>query len=164
MGQEFAQGAEWDHETGPQWWVLAEDWPAAAEHRGVQDLVRELNRLYTDSPALWQRDNDPVGFSWLDGGAADDNLFSFVRHDAVGNPLISVSNLSPVVRHGYRIGLPDTEGTRWLEVLNTDAEAYGGSGIANPDPLKAVPTPWNGRPISTELTLPPLATLWLTPA
>ena len=164
MGQEFAQGAEWDHDTGPQWWVLAEDWPAAADHRGVQELVRDLNRLYTDSPALWQRDNDPAGFSWLDGGAAEDNLFSFVRHDAEGRPLISVSNLSPVVRHDYRIGLPDTEGTRWLEVLNTDAEGYGGSGITNPDPLKADATPWNGRPISTELTLPPLATLWLAPA
>jgi 1,4-alpha-glucan branching enzyme len=172
MGQEFAQGAEWDHETGPQWWLLAPEWPAAADHRGVQDLVRDLNRVYQDSPALWQRDNDPAGFQWLDGHAAEDNLFSFVRYDAAGRPLVCVSNLSPVVREEYRVGLPSTgSGTggatgdaRWLEVLNTDAEGYGGSGVVNPDPLKADPTPWNGQPNSTELTIPPLATIWLVPA
>ncbi len=172
MGQEFAQGAEWDHETGPDWWLLEPDWPAAADHRGVQDLVRELNRVYQDCPALWQRDNDPSGFRWLDGHAAEDNLFSFVRYDADGRPLVCVSNFSPVVREDYRIGLPvttagsggPTAGTRWLEVLNTDAEGYGGSGVSNPDPLKADPTPWNDQPTSTELTVPPLATIWLTPA
>ena len=172
MGQEFAQGAEWDHETGPDWWLLEPDWPAAADHRGVQDLVRELNRVYQDCPALWQRDNDPSGFRWLDGHAAEDNLFSFVRYDADGRPLVCVSNFSPVVREDYRIGLPvtaagsggPTAGTRWLEVLNTDAEGYGGSGVSNPDPLKADPTPWNDQPTSTELTVPPLATIWLAPA
>jgi len=165
MGQEFAQGAEWDHETGPQWWVLDEDWPAAGDHRGIRDLVRELNRRYADSPALWQRDTDHTAFTWLDNNAAEDNLFSFVRYDRAGLPLVSVSNFSPVVRENYRIGLPRIGGdTRWLEVLNTDDPGYGGSGVGNPDPVKADPTPWNNQPTSTELTLPPLATIWLAPA
>ncbi|MFC1420198.1 1,4-alpha-glucan branching protein GlgB [Streptacidiphilus cavernicola] len=168
MGTEFAQGAEWDHDTGPQWWVLGEDWPAAADHRGVQDLVRDLNRLYTDSPALWRRDTHPSGFSWIDGGAAEDNVFSFIRFDDTGRPLVCVTNLSPVVRTGYRVGLPtvhaDVRDSVWLEVLNTDTAVYGGSGLGNPDPVKADPTPWNGRDTSAELTLPPLATIWLSPA
>ncbi len=168
MGTEFAQGAEWDHDTGPQWWVLADDWPAAADHRGVQDLVRDLNRRYTGTPALWRRDNHPSGFSWIDGGAAEDNVFSFVRFDDTGQPLVSITNLSPVVRDGYRVGLPtvhaDVRDSVWVEVLNTDAAAYGGSGVGNPDPVKADATAWNGRDTSAELTLPPLATIWLTPA
>jgi 1,4-alpha-glucan branching enzyme len=168
MGQEFAQGAEWDHDRGPQWWVLADDWPAAADHRGVQDLVRDLNRIYVDCPALWRLDTDPAGFAWIDGGAAQDNVFSFIRSDDSGRPLVSVSNLSPVVRTDYRVGLPtvhaDVRDSVWLEILNTDAQVYGGSGTGNPDPVKAEPVPWNGRDTSAPLTLPPLSTIWLTPA
>ncbi|MFC1429934.1 1,4-alpha-glucan branching protein GlgB [Streptacidiphilus sp. N1-3] len=168
MGQEFAQGAEWNHDTGPQWWVLGDDWPAAPDHRGVQDLVRDLNRIYTDSPALWRLDTDPAGFAWIDGGAAEDNVFSFVRFDEERRPLVSVTNLSPVVRADYRVGLPtvrpDVHDSVWLEVLNTDASAYGGGGVGNPDPVKADPTPWNGRDSSAELILPPLGTIWLSPA
>ena len=168
MGTEFAQGAEWNHDTGPQWWVLADDWPASVDHLGMQDLVRDLNRIYRDAPALWQQDTDPAGFAWIDGGAAEDNVFSFIRTDRSGRPLISVTNLSPVVRQDYRIGLPtvraDVRDSVWLEVLNTDAEVYGGSGVGNPDPVKAESTAWNGRDTSALLTLPPLATIWLSPA
>jgi 1,4-alpha-glucan branching enzyme len=168
MGSEFAQGAEWDHKEGPQWWVLDEQWPAHAEHEGVRDLVRDLNRLYLDTPALWQLDADPAGFAWLDGGAAEDNVFSFVRHDIQGRPLVCVSNMSPVVRHGYRVGLPtvraDVRDARWLEILNTDTAVYGGGGVGNPDPIKAEQVEWNGRDTSAELTLPPLSTIWLSPA
>ncbi|MDH6128027.1 1,4-alpha-glucan branching enzyme [Kitasatospora sp. GP82] len=166
MGQEFAQGAEWDHEHGPQWWVLDEGWPSAEEHRGVQRLVRDLNLTYRDAPALWEQDTAPDGFRWLDGGAAEDNLLSFVRYAADGTPLVSISNFSPVVRHCHRVGLPllDTGEQLWAEVLNTDAAAYGGSGVANSRPVKADPTPWNGQPRSAELILPPLATVWLRPA
>ncbi|MCX5210730.1 1,4-alpha-glucan branching enzyme [Kitasatospora sp. NBC_00240] len=165
MGQEFAQGAEWDHEHGPQWWVLADDWPAAAEHRGVRELVRDLNGAYLDAPALWEQDTTPDGFRWLDGGAAEDNLLSFVRYAADGTPLVAVCNFSPVVRHGYRVGLPTLAGAEqlWEEVLNTDAEAYGGSGIANSSPVKAEKVSWNGQDRSAELVLPPLATVWLRP-
>ncbi|MDH6133123.1 1,4-alpha-glucan branching enzyme [Kitasatospora sp. MAA4] len=166
MGQEFAQGAEWDHESGPQWWVLEEGWPAAEEHRGAQRLVGDLNRVYLANPALWEQDTTPDGFRWLDGGAADDNLLSFVRYAADGSPLVVVCNFSPVVRHAYRVGLP-TLGTAdqlWTEVLNTDAETYGGSGVGNSHPVKAEAVAWNGQARSAELILPPLATLWLRPA
>jgi 1,4-alpha-glucan branching enzyme len=166
MGQEFAQGAEFHHEAGPQWWVLDEGWPAAADHRGVQLLVGELNRVYRAEPALWELDTSPEGFRWLDGGAAEDNLLSFVRYAADGSPLVAVCNFSPVVRHGHRVGLPPLPGTDqlWREALNTDEERYGGSGVANPVPVKAEPVEWDGQPRSAELILPPLATVWLRPA
>ncbi|MFJ9610539.1 1,4-alpha-glucan branching enzyme [Kitasatospora sp. NPDC101176] len=166
MGQEFAQGAEWDHEQGPQWWVLDEQWPAHREHLGVRRLVRDLNRHYLDTPALWERDTTPDGFRWLDGGAAEDNLLSFVRYAADGSPLVAVCNFSPVVRHGHRVGLPALDGRDqlWEELLNTDDEAYGGSGIGNSHPVKAEPVARDGQPRSAELVLPPLATLWLRPA
>lgn len=162
MGQEFAQGAEWSHDHGPDWWLLDETYSAAGDHRGVRDLVRDLNRTYTGTPALWQRDTDPDGFSWIDGGAAEDNVFSFVRHDTEGGTLLSVTNFSPVVRPGYRVGVPEPGGV-WTEVLNTDEERYGGSGVGNPEPVKTEPVAWNGRANSVELTLPPLTTLWLRP-
>ncbi|GAA1164543.1 1,4-alpha-glucan branching enzyme [Kitasatospora gansuensis] len=166
MGQEFAQGAEWDHEQGPQWWVLAEDWPAAADHRGVQRLVGDLNGRYLATPALWEQDTTPDGFRWLDGGAAEDNVLSFVRFAADGSPLVAVSNFSPVVRHCFRVGLPalGTPDQLWEEALNTDATEYGGSGVANSHPVKAEATPWNDQPRSAQLVLPPLATVWLRPA
>ncbi|MFC6595838.1 1,4-alpha-glucan branching enzyme [Kitasatospora paranensis] len=166
MGQEFAQGAEWDHEQGPQWWVLDEGWPAAADHRGVQQLVGDLNAVYRTTPALWEQDTTPDGFRWLDGGAADDNLLSFVRYAADGTPLVAICNFSPVVRHGHRVGLPRLAGADqlWEEALNTDAEAYGGGGISNSRPIKAEGTPHNGQPGSAEVIVPPLATLWLRPA
>ncbi|WP_280687990.1 1,4-alpha-glucan branching enzyme [Kitasatospora sp. GAS204B] len=166
MGQEFAQGAEFHHEEGPQWWVLDEGWPAAEDHQGVRRLVGELNRVYRATPALWEQDTSPDGFRWLDGGAAEDNLLSFVRYPVDGPPLVAVCNFSPVVRHGYRVGLPGLGGTDqlWTEALNTDAESYGGSGVGNPALIKAEPAAWNGQPRSAELIIPPLATLWLRPA
>ncbi len=161
MGQEFAQGAEWSHDHGPDWWLLDETYSAAGDHRGVRDLVRALNALYTDTPALWQRDTDPAGFEWIDGGAAEDNTFSFLRHDAVGGSLLCVSNFSPVVRYEQRFGCP--EGV-WTPVLNTDEARYGGSGVEVGGALKSEPVPWHGRPHSVSLTVPPLATVWLRPA
>lgn len=167
MGQEFAQGAEWSHERGPDWWLLDPSYPAAGDHRGVLDLTRELNRIYRTVPALWELDVSPDGFAWIDGEAADDNVFSFLRLDRDGTPLVCVSHFSPAVRHDYRVGLPRLPGTpagAWREVLNTDDHAYGGGGVGNPGPLTAEPTGWNGRPTSVRLTLPPLATVWLRPA
>ncbi|GAA2101043.1 1,4-alpha-glucan branching enzyme [Kitasatospora saccharophila] len=165
MGQEFAQGAEWDHEHGPQWWVLDEGWSAHADHRGVQRLVGDLNHVYRDTPALYEQDTVPAGFAWLDGGAAEDNVLSFVRFAADGSPLVAVCNFSPVVRHGFRVGLPRLEGAEqlWEEALNTDAERYGGSGVANSSPVKSEAEEWNAQPRSAELVLPPLATVWLRP-
>ncbi|WP_439940425.1 1,4-alpha-glucan branching enzyme [Streptomyces sp. BBFR115] len=163
MGQEFAQGAEWSEERGPDWWLLDPAYGAAADHRGVLDLVRDLNSVYRDTPALWSRDVHPDGFQWIVGDAADDNVFAFLRYDADGSPLLVVSHFAPVVRPDYRIGVPD-DVPAWREVVNTDAARYGGSDVVRPDPLKPDPQPWHGRPASLHLTLPPLATVWLRPA
>ncbi|MFJ9901767.1 1,4-alpha-glucan branching enzyme [Streptomyces sp. NPDC101152] len=163
MGQEFAQGAEWSEAHGPDWWLLDPGYGAEADHRGVRDLVRDLNTVYRHTPALWQQDIDPAGFEWIVGDAADDNVFAFLRYDAEGTPLLAVANFSPVVRHDYRLGVPD-DVPAWHESLNTDAARYGGSDVTNPDVIKPEPQPWHGRPASVRLSLPPLATLWLRPA
>ncbi|MEU6255141.1 1,4-alpha-glucan branching enzyme [Streptomyces sp. NPDC047043] len=163
MGQEFAQGAEWSEAHGPDWWLLDPAYGAEPDHRGVRDLVRDLNTVYRHSPALWEQDTDPAGFQWIVGDAADDNVFAFLRLATDGTPLLSISNLSPVVRHDYRLGVPD-DVPAWHECLNTDAARYGGGDITNPDIIKPEPQPWHGRPASVRLTLPPLATVWLRPA
>ncbi|MEU9214822.1 1,4-alpha-glucan branching enzyme [Streptomyces sp. NPDC048415] len=163
MGQEFAQGAEWSEAHGPDWWLLDPAYSAEPDHRGVRDLVRDLNTRYLREPALWQRDTDPAGFAWIAGDAAEDNVFAFLRHDTDGTPLLALTHLSPAVRHGYRLGIPE-DIPAWHEVLNTDAARYGGSDVLNPDPLKPEPTAAHGRPASLQLTLPPLATVWLRPA
>ncbi len=155
MGQEFAQGAEWSEKQGPEWWLLDEGYHSAGDHRGVQDLVRELNTRYARTPALWERDTDPAGFRWVAVDAAEDNVFAFLRFGADGAPLLAVSNFSPVVRHEYALAVGD-DATAWQEVLNTDAEDFGGGGVVNPDPVK----PEDG---SIRITLPPLATVWLMP-
>ncbi|MGW0916159.1 1,4-alpha-glucan branching protein GlgB [Streptomyces sp. NPDC002784] len=155
MGQEFAQGAEWSEPHGPDWWLLDPGYSAEPDHRGVRDLVRDLNTAYLATPALWQRDTDPGGFQWALGDAADDNVFAFLRYAADGTPLLAVSNFSPVVREDYRIWVPEG-GTVWEETLNTDAARYGGGDITNPGPVKP-------EEDGIRITLPPLATVWLTP-
>ncbi|POX43700.1 alpha amylase C-terminal domain-containing protein, partial [Streptomyces sp. Ru72] len=159
MGQEFAQGGEWSQAQGLDWWLLDPQYGAEPDHRGVRDLVRDLNTVYRRTPALWQRDTDPAGFRWVVSDAADDNVFAFLRHDSDGRPLLAVSNFSPVVRHEYRLGVPD-DVPAWHEVLNTDAAAYGGSDVRNHDPL----VPERGAGHGIRLILPPLATVWLLPA
>ncbi|WGP12776.1 1,4-alpha-glucan branching enzyme [Streptomyces sp. SH5] len=164
MGQEFAQGAEWSEGHGPDWWLLDPSYEASGDHRGVRTLVGDLNAVYGAVPALWQRDTSPEGFSWVDGGAAEDNVFAFLRYDADGSPLLAVSHFSPAVRTDYRLGVPETGTEGWVEVLNTDAARYGGGDVRNEEPLKAEAVPAHGRPSSISLTLPPLATVWFRPA
>ncbi|MFJ7409327.1 1,4-alpha-glucan branching enzyme [Streptomyces sp. NPDC098077] len=164
MGQEFAQGAEWSEGHGPDWWLLDPSYGASDDHRGVRTLVGDLNAVYGAVPALWQRDTVPEGFSWVDGGAAEDNVFAFLRYDADGSPLLAVSHFSPAVRSDYRLGVPETGAEGWVEVLNTDAARYGGGDVRNEEPLKAESVPAHGRPCSISLTLPPLATVWFRPA
>ena len=154
MGQEFAQPSEWSEERGLDWWIL--DQPV---HRGLFDLVAHLNRTYVDNPALWQQDNDAAGFEWLEGGDASNNVVSFLRWDREGNPIAVLHNFSGRPIDSYRVGLPFA-GT-WDEVVNTDASAYGGSGVGNLGAVEAVAGEYGGRPASAELTLPPLAGLWL---
>ncbi|QHA02835.1 1,4-alpha-glucan branching enzyme [Streptomyces broussonetiae] len=158
MGQEFAQGAEWSEPHGPEWWLLGDDYHSAGDHRGVRDLVRDLNVTYRATPALWQRDTDPGGFRWVLCDAADDNVFAFLRFDAEGSALLAVSHFSPVVRRDYRLWVPDAF-PAWQETLNTDDTRYGGSGAGAGEP-GALLVPKDG---CLRLTLPPLATVWLTP-
>ncbi|MFB7464588.1 1,4-alpha-glucan branching enzyme [Streptomyces sp. NPDC056224] len=162
MGQEFAQGSEWSERYGPDWWLLDDSYAAAGDHRGVRTLVRDLNRGYAAAPALWERDSVPEGFAWVEADAAEDNVFAFLRYAQDGSQLLCVSNFSPVVRHGYRIGVPE-DVALWHEVLNTDHEQYGGSGVRLLQPLRPEPVPAQGRPASLRMTLPPLATVWFRP-
>ncbi|MEU9334516.1 1,4-alpha-glucan branching enzyme [Streptomyces sp. NPDC048290] len=157
MGQEFAQGAEWSEARGPDWWLLSPEYGAEPDHRGVRDLVRDLNTLYTRTPALWQRDTDPAGFEWLLGeAAAEDNVLAFLRRGSDGSPpLLSISNFSPVVRADYTITVP-ADVPAWETCLTTDAARYGGSDVPVPDVTKRT-----GDVI--RLTLPPLSTIWLRP-
>ncbi|MFB6677394.1 1,4-alpha-glucan branching enzyme [Streptomyces sp. NPDC056390] len=163
MGQEFAQGAEWSEAHGPDWWLLDPAYDAEPDHRGVLDLVRDLNHEYAATPALWERDTTPAGFSWITADAADDNVLAFLRFAADGTPLVAVCNFSPAVRENYRLGVPDSV-PGWSEVLNTDAARYGGGDVVNSGVLKPDPEPSHGRPVSLRLTVPPLATVWLRPA
>ncbi|HLK01233.1 MAG TPA: 1,4-alpha-glucan branching protein GlgB [Streptosporangiaceae bacterium] len=156
MGSEFGQGSEWSADNGLDWWVL--DFEV---HLGVQALSRDLNALYRATPALWQLDSVPDGFSWIDANDAQGNVVSFLRYDSLGGMLACVANFSALPHHGYRVGLP-TAG-RWDEVLNTDAAGYGGSGVGNGGSIDAVDDPWHGRPASARLSVPPLAVLWLKP-
>jgi 1,4-alpha-glucan branching enzyme len=157
MGGEFAQVNEWNHDVSLDWHLL--DQP---EHRGVLQLVRDLNRLYRAEPPLWEADVESAGFVWIDAGNADENVLSFYRvAPSTGQKLVCVCNFSPVVRHGYRIGVP--EGGRYREVLNSDAAVYGGSNVGNLGGVHAEPIPAHGLPCSVALELPPLGVLWLSP-
>ncbi|MEU2202212.1 1,4-alpha-glucan branching protein GlgB [Isoptericola sp. NPDC019482] len=157
MGQEFAQDAEWDEGSGLDWWQLE-----TPGHAGVQRLVRDLNALYRVTPALWERDFDPAGFEWLDADDADHDTLSWVRRSAAGDPVVVVVNFAGVPHEGYRLALPD--GGAWDEVLNTDAETYGGSGVGNLGRVEAQDVPWKGRRHSVTLRVPPLGALVLRPA
>ncbi|NGN69405.1 1,4-alpha-glucan branching enzyme [Streptomyces sp. A7024] len=164
MGQEFAQGAEWAESHGPDWWLLDPSYGAEPDHRGVRDLMRELNATYRATPSLWQRDTVPEGFAWVEGGAAEDDVLAFLRFGENGTPpLLCVSNFAPVVRTDYRLGTPD-HFPAWQEILNTDDARWGGSDVTTADPVKTEHVGSHGRPTSIAVTLPPLATVWLRPA
>jgi 1,4-alpha-glucan branching enzyme len=172
MGSEWGQGSEWSADNGLDWWVLDFD-----VHQGVQKLSRDLNAIYKQTPALWQLDTSPEGFSWIDANDALGNTLSFLRFRAVpgtaspgaqvatqASPdgmIACVANFSAAPHLDYRIGLP--RAGRWREILNTDAAIYGGSGVGNLGGIEAVEEPWHGRPASAIITLPPLGVLWLTP-
>src|SRR4051794_40924685 len=157
MGCEIAQEQEWSHERSLDWHLLEDP-----QHEGVRRLVRDLNHVYRDTKALWEVDFEPAGFAWLEPNDAENNVVSFMRRSESGEDvLVAACNLSPVPRYGYRMGMP--KGGRWREAVNTDAEVYGGSGVGNYGGVDAEPVPWHGQPHSAELTLPPLAIVWLVP-
>jgi 1,4-alpha-glucan branching enzyme len=153
MGAELGQESEWAEARELDWWLL--DHP---EHRGVQALVRDLNTAYTSSPAIWSLDSSPAGFQWIDANDAGRNTFSFIRRGGEAPDVVCVSNFSAVPHDGYRLGFP-AAGV-WDEVLNTDAEAYTGSGVGNLGSVTAVEGEHVGQPAYADVVIPPLATVW----
>jgi len=157
MGGEFGQVSEWNHETSLDWWVT--QFPL---HGGVRNLVRDANRLYRAEPALHRKDVDPAGFEWIAGNDSENSVLSFLRKGEDGDaPVVVVCNFTPVAREGYRLGVP--EGGAWVELLNSDASAYGGGDVGNGGAIQAQAVPWHGRQHSLDLRLPPLGALWLKP-
>ena len=154
MGSEFGQESEWAESRSLDWWLT--DNP---DHRGVQTLVHDMNGVYARTRALWSRDVDPEGFGWIDANDASNNVFSFLRWGDDGSVLACIANFSSIPHVGYRLGLP-VAGT-WDEVLNTDADAYVGSGVGNLGGVEAGTEGWHGQPASATVVLPPLGTVWL---
>jgi 1,4-alpha-glucan branching enzyme len=160
MGGEFAQEREWDHDRSLDW-HLVEGPQRDGLHEGVQRLVRDLNRFYRATPALHEQDFIPAGFEWIDHQDAEHSVISFVRHGRRdGATVIVVSNLTPTVRSGFRIGVPRPG--EYRERINTDSAHYGGSNVGTPlGAARSEDVPWQGRAQSVTLTLPPLATVFL---
>ena len=155
MGGEFGQPAEWSEARGLDWWLLNHQ-----DHQGMLECVRNINSIYREQSALWSRDHDPAGFEWLVGDDGEANVLAWARYGTDGSTLISITNFSPVVRDSYTFGVP-ASGT-WTELLNTDSDAFGGSGVGNLGSVNASSGDYNGKPASITMALPPLATVWLT--
>jgi 1,4-alpha-glucan branching enzyme len=155
MGGEIAQIAEWNHDKSLDWHLT--DDPG---HAGVQNLVRDLNKTYRAIPALWELDHSPDGFRWIDANDADNNVISFYRASKTTDKhLVCVANLSPLPRTGFRLGVPGVG--PYQEVLNSDADTYGGTNMGNMGEVVPEAVPWHGLEHSAMITLPPLAVLWL---
>jgi 1,4-alpha-glucan branching enzyme len=120
-----------------------------------------MNRLYLKHEALWELDHEPAGFSWIDGGNADANLVSFVRKDSKGDSIVAVINFSGGPHHDFVLGLP--EAGAWEEILNTDSESFGGSGVGNFGLVQALGGSAQGQPHSAIISVPPLGGIWLRP-
>jgi len=154
MGGELAQGQEWSHERSIDWHLLAHP-----GHAGVFAWLGDLNRFMRETPALYAHDFDASSFEWVDCNDADQSVLTFLRR-AQGSPDVLVAlNLTPVPRDGYRVGVPT--GGFWRELLNSDAQVYGGSGVGNQGGRHAEEIPAHGRPHSVSLTLPPLGAVFL---
>ncbi|MFL0804717.1 MAG: 1,4-alpha-glucan branching protein GlgB [Agarilytica sp.] len=155
MGNEFAQGPEWDHDSSLCWHQLQ-----IAEHSGVQALVKDLNRLYTTCPALFKYDTEEAGFEWIEADDSHHSVFSFIRKNAEDSSfIIVVSNFTPVPRERYRVGV--NEPGKYVEILNTDNALYSGSGKLNSAVMEAQEQPWQYRHYSIEVDIPPLATIFI---
>jgi 1,4-alpha-glucan branching enzyme len=179
MGGEIGQHREWSEARSLDWGELADPL-----HAGIQSLVGDLNRAYRDNPALWALDHYPDGFAWIDANDASGNVLSFLRFAGQAQPgepgaagdlpvtgepaaatspgmLACIVNFSGRPHLRYQVGLP--RAGRWREVINTDAFAYGGSGVGNRGFIEAVPEPSHGQPASAVFAVPPLGALWLVP-
>jgi 1,4-alpha-glucan branching enzyme len=158
MGSEFGQSREWHHDRSLDWHLL----DAGPYHRALQTLVGDVNRLYATIPALHQLDTDPSGFQWMDCDDWEQSVISFARFGRdPRDVLICVCNFTPVIREGYRVGVP-RDGW-YAELVNTDSELYAGGNVGNGGGVPSEAVPWHGQPHSIALTVPPLAALWLRP-
>jgi len=153
MGSEFAQNDEWSHEKSLDWHLTQ-----YGEHKGVQDLVRDLNSLYRQSPALWQRDSSSDGFTWLVGDDGAGNTLAYLRSADDGSEIISITNFSPVPHEQYHLPIPKVG--KWVEILNTDDLKYGGSGVINSE-IKVEKIQHRSFEYSAIIRLAPLATIYL---
>jgi 1,4-alpha-glucan branching enzyme len=155
MGGEFGQWREWDHEGSLDWHLLKHE-----SHRGIQRWVQDLNRAYGQERALQEMDADPAGFEWIDANDSQASVLTFLRTGrSTGDVILVAFNFTPIPRPGYLVGAP--RGGWWAEVLNSDAEVYGGSGWGNLGGLEAEPTPHQGRPFTLRVTLPPFGCVFL---
>jgi 1,4-alpha-glucan branching enzyme len=151
MGGEFGQWREWNHDTSLDWHLLDH-----APHRGLQRWVRDLNTCYRGEPALHELDCDPIGFMCIDGSDSEQSTLTFLRRGKLSDDVLVVAcNFTPVPRHNYRIGVP--RAGQWLEILNSDAPLYGGSGQGNLGSVVSAPVSSHGHAQSIVITLPPLA-------
>ena len=146
MGSEFAQNDEWNESAGLQWYLTE-----YAEHQGVQKTVAELNSVYRSTPALWEKDTNPEGFTWLVGNDGAANIVAFARWDEYASALVSVTNFSPVPHESYQLPFPSAG--IWREVLNTDDLSFGGGGVSNEQLIV-------GASQIASVRIPPLATVW----
>ncbi len=155
MGDEIGQWHEWNHDGSIDWDLLQ-----VPAHEGVRRLLEDLNKLYRENPAMHQLDFDPNGFGWLDPNDSENSVLSFLRRSRdADDVIIAIFNGTPVPRHNYRIGVPEMGA--WDEILNSDAELYGGSGVGNYGQVDTTPVPWHGQPRSIKLSIPPLGALFL---
>ena len=157
MGCELADFQEWSEERGLDWDLLDDP-----QHAGVHRLLADLNAIYKTCPPLWSQDTTPAGFRWLSAEDSANNTFSFLRLAPNGEQVACVVNFAAVPHENYRIGLPKA-GT-WNEIVNTDSQLYGGSGVGNLGSVRTEDRQWHGQPVSVALRVPPLGALWLRPA
>ncbi len=157
MGSEFGQWREWNYDAGLDWWLLQYNF-----HSGIQRCVEDLNRLYREQPALYERDFDPAGFQWIDCSDNENSVVTVLRRGAdPADHLVMVFNFTPVARGPYTVGVPAPG--RYREILNTDAALYGGSGVGNGGGATPRPIPAHGFDQALYLQLPPLGCLVFSP-
>jgi len=154
MGAELGQWREWHHDESLDWHLLEYQ-----RHNEIKKWVEDLNRLYRSEPSLYELDCEPAGFEWIDGSDVEHSVISFIRKGkSTSSIMLVVCNFTSMTHFNYKVGAP--RGGSWIELLNSDAKQYGGSGQGNLGGVEAAPVSWHGRPYSLNITVPPLATVF----
>lgn len=152
MGSEFGQTKEWSIETGIDWWLTEFNF-----HSGVQSLIKDLNTLYKNQPAFYEKQFDHDGFEWIDYSDHESSIMAYIRKDNAGNELVVVCNFTPSTHTSYKVGVSSK--SKWKEIFNSDSEAYGGSNQLNEGPLTPIKEEWHGRPYAMEIKIAPLSVM-----